>query len=306
MRQIYYKSLKNNTFKKIDSLRKGAWLHIDNASLPDLEEVCNELDIDLEDVRDALDPYEVPRLEKHPKYTLIFARVPIERGEDLHTQTLTIILCKEIIVTVCPKASSIISQLLAKNPKLHTTQKTKFVLYVLPKITEAFHAKIRSVQNNVLKTKGQVEHADSKHILSLTKNEETLNQYQSALVPLGNALEQLAKGKIFPLHEEDEELLEDLLIALKQSLESSRVHLKSIVSLRSCYQMIFTNTLNKTTKILTSLAVIFMIPTLLASLYGMNVALPFASSPIAFLGILGFSLILSIGALIVFYWRKWL
>ena len=84
------------------------------------------------------------------------------------------------------------------------------------------------------------------------------------------------------------------------------MNLKSIVSLRSCYHMIFNNSLNKTTKVLTCLAVIFMIPTLLASLYGMNVKLPFAESPMAFLGILALGLFLSLIAVVLFYWRRWI
>lgn len=306
MQHIYYKSASAKGFKEIPSIKKGCWIHIEGSSEEDLKTLCDKLKIDIEDIIDALDPYEMPRLEKHPSYTLLFTRMPTDNLENLHTQTFTIILCKDVMLTLCPRQTQLISQMISKNEGASTLKQTKLMLHMLLRITEAFHKKIRRVQNNVLKTKGQVEHADSAQILSLTKNEEVLNQYQSALASMGSALEQLAKGKIVKLTEDEKEELDDLLNALKQSFEASKVHLKGIKSLRSCYQMIFTNTLNKTTKILTSLAVIFMIPTLLASLYGMNVRLPFAEAPEAFIGILIVSAVLSAVALVVFYWKRWL
>lgn len=306
MQYIYYKAANSKAFKEIPSIKKGCWVHIEGSNEDDLKALCDRLKIDIEDIIDALDPYEMPRLEKHQNYTLLFTRMPTDNLENLHTQTFTIILCKDVILTLCPRQAQLISQITTHCEGVSSSEQTKLMLRMLLKITEAFHKKIRRVQNNVLKTKGQVEHADSAQILSLTKNEEVLNQYQSALASLGSALEQLAKGKIVKLTEDEKEELDDLLNALKQSFEASKVHLKGIKSLRSCYQMIFTNTLNKTTKILTSLAVIFMIPTLLASLYGMNVGLPFSKEPAAFVGILIVSAVLSAIALVVFYWKRWL
>ena len=102
------------------------------------------------------------------------------------------------------------------------------------------------------------------------------------------------------------DLLDDLLNAIKQCEDICDVNLKSIQSLRNCYQIIFTNSLNKTIKLLTALTIIFTIPTIIASLYGMNVDLPFAKDQNAFIGIIVVTLILSMFASMLFHWRKWL
>lgn len=306
MRQVFFKSARDKTFRVLDKERSGAWIHFDNLTRENLESLCNSTKLDIEDIQDALDLYEIPRVEKERGQVILFVRAPASRSENLHTQTLTLILTTSELISLCPKTSSLIPQILQKNPPIPTSQRSKLLFYLLLQIAQAFHKKIKGVQNDVLKTKANLEHVDAKDILALTKSEEILNQYQASLVPFRGVLERLASGKVIKLSEDDGDLLEDLLVAIRQSIETCAVGLKSIISMRNSYQMIFNNSLNKTTKVLTCLAVIFMIPTLLAGLYGMNVRLPFAESPGAFIGILAFGLFLSLIAAVLFYWRKWI
>lgn len=306
MRQVFFKSVRDKAFRTLENDRPNTWTHFDNLTKENLEDLCNSTKLDIEDIQDALDLYEIPRIEKERGHIILFVRAPAIRSENLHTQTLTLILTKSELISLCPRTSSLIPQILQKNPPIPTSQRSKLLFYLLLQIAQSFHKKIKGVQNDVLKTKANLEHVDAKDILALTKSEEILNQYQASLVPFRGVLERLSSGKVIKLSEDDGDLLEDLLVAIRQSIETCGVSLKSIVSMRNSYQMIFNNSLNKTTKVLTCLAVIFMIPTLLAGLYGMNVKLPFAESPGAFIGILAFGLFLSLIAVVLFYWRKWI
>lgn len=306
MQQVFFKSVRDKTFRTLEKERPNVWIHFDNLSQDDLETLCASTKLDIEDIRDALDLYEIPRIEKEHGLVILFVRAPAIRSENLHTQTLTLILTNSALISLCPRISALVAQILQKPPPIPTSSRSKFLFYILLQIAQAFHRKIKGVQNDVLKTKANLEHVDAKDILALTKSEEILNQYQASLVPFRGVLERLASGKVIKLSADDEDLLEDLLVATRQSIETCAVSLKSIISMRNSYQMIFNNSLNKTTKVLTCLAVIFMIPTLLAGLYGMNVQLPFANSPAAFLGILGFGIFLSLIAVVLFYWRKWI
>jgi len=306
MRQVFFKSVRDKAFRTLEKERTNSWTHFDNLTKEDLEALCSSTKLDIEDIQDALDLYEIPRIEKERGYVILFVRAPASRSENLHTQTLTLILTTNELISLSPKSSALILQVLQKNPPIPTSNRSKLLFYILLQIAQAFHKKIKGVQNDVLKTKANLEHVDAKDILALTKSEEILNQYQASLVPFRGVLERLSSGKVIKLSEDDADLLEDLLVAIRQSIETCAVSLKSIVSMRNSYQMIFNNSLNKTTKVLTCLAVIFMIPTLLAGLYGMNVKLPFAESPGAFLGILAVGVFLSLIAVVLFYWRKWI
>ncbi|KKL16870.1 hypothetical protein LCGC14_2491250, partial [marine sediment metagenome] len=89
-----------------------------------------------------------------------------------------------------------------------------------------------------------------------------------------------------------------------QLMEMCRSNLKNIANIRDAYSTIMTNNLNNVVKLLTSLTVILMVPTLISSLYGMNVKLPFAESPIAFVGILIFTFLLSLLILAIFIRKR--
>ena len=165
---------------------------------------------------------------------------------------------------------------------------------------------IKRIRAHVLKQEKKMKQVDSEDITGLTINEENLHQYLSSLVPLRSVLEAITSGKYTILYEKDQDLLEDLLNTSIQSEDLCIINLRSIRSLRDSYQIIFTNELNRTIKLLTALTIILSLPTMIASLYGMNVALPFASHPQAFFMILLFIVAISYIGLIIFQRKKWL
>jgi magnesium transporter len=77
-----------------------------------------------------------------------------------------------------------------------------------------------------------------------------------------------------PLHEEDQDLVEDLLLSNEQSIEGSRANLKSITNIRDAYTAISSNNLNRTIEILTMITVAVQIPNLFYAMFGMNVHVP--------------------------------
>jgi magnesium transporter len=193
-----------------------------------------------------------------------------------------------------------------RRTKLATSQRPKILIHLLLKITQDFTSEIKRVRHNVLRQEKEMIRVDSEDITELTKNEEILNQYQSALTPTIQVLEALTSGRYTDLYQKEQELVEDLLNSAKQSADVCNNNLKSIRSLRDSYQIIFTNNLHKTIKLVTALTIIFSIPTMIASLYGMNVDLPIAHSSYAFLVIMAFIFGLSIAALILFRRKRWL
>lgn len=151
-----------------------------------------------------------------------------------------------------------------------------------------------------------MSNVESDQIASLTRHEEVLNQYLSSLEPMNIVLEEIASGKYATLHEKEQQLLEDLINALGQSEMLCTIAVKTIRSLRDSYQIIFTNNLHKTIKLLTSLTIIFNIPTMIASIYGMNVSLPFATHAYAFPLLLSSIVTLSVVAFVLFRRKRWL
>jgi len=82
-------------------------------------------------------------------------------------------------------------------------------------------------------------------------------------------------------------LIDDLRIDNDQVVDSARILLKTIQNIRNASEAILANNLNNRIKTLTVLTILLTIPTVISSLYGMNVPLPFADNPYAFLIVIG-------------------
>ncbi len=303
---IYDKTEQDNLFREIKAPKKGCWIHAENALTNDINQICKIINVEYTDMYDCLDRYEIPRVEKVQANVLIFTRHPIDQEGGLYTTTFTIILTKDYFITICPQKSPIVENFISQKPKLSSSQKSKFLIYFLLKITQEFTLQIKKIRTNVLKQEKKMSYVDSRDITNLTLNEEILNQYLSSLVPLRKVLESITSGRYTILYEKDQDLLEDLLNASIQSEDLCSITLRSIRSLRDSYQIIFTNQLNKTIKLLTALTIILSLPTMIASLYGMNVILPLANLKHAFSIIIIAILLISLISLIIFQRKKWL
>ena len=303
---IYDKGEHDDEFIEIPEPKEGCWIHVEDATTNDINQISKLIDLEYTDMYDALDRYEIPRVEKVDDTVLIFTRHPIEPEGGLYTTTFTIILTKDYFITICPQKSHIVENFISQKPKLTPSQTSKFVIYILLKITQEYTLQIKKIRTTVLKQEKKMAYVDSNDITNLTHLEEILNQYLSSLVPMRSVLESITSGRYTILYEKDQDLLEDLLNASIQSEDLCSINLRSIRSLRDSYQIIFTNQLNKTIKLLTALTIILSIPTMIASLYGMNVDLPFMKLKSAFSIIIVFIIILSLFSLILFQRKKWL
>ena len=306
MIEIYFKSIRDPEFNQITDYRVGSWIHVDKANMKDINELSKITGIELSDLRDSLDKHETPRIEQKDENIIIFIRHPEDEEPGLHTATMAIILTKSFIITISPHESKLVDSVVSSQLNLATTQKSKLMLYFLLQITQDFTLRIKKVRYVVTEQEMKMKNIDNASIVMLTKNEEKLNQYLASLVPMRFLLENITSGRFVALYEKDQDILEDLLIAVRQSEDLCRINIKSIRSLRDAYQILFTNDVNKTIKLLTAITIIFTIPTIIASLYGMNVDLPLAKQTHAFYLILIITVVLCIASIWIFIRKKWL
>ena len=101
------------------------------------------------------------------------------------------------------------------------------------------------------------------------------------------------RGKIIKLYEEDEDILEDAIIENKQAIEMANIYRDILNGTMDAYASIISNNLNRVMKSLTSITIILAIPTMVASYWGMNVAVPMQNNPWGFAIILIFSILIA-------------
>ncbi len=309
MLNIYFKDQESNRIENFDQIQDNVWINASHLEHDDLEKLAKMSDLDLLDLQDVLDLHELPRIERQEKTLLFFIRIPREQinAKDLiHTTPLTFIVTEKYFISLALFEDKVIKDILKNSLAIATSQKAKLLIHIFLKISQRFSSRVREVNNLVASQKKKIESVTDDDINELIRYEDLLNQYMSALIPVRNVFEGMVTGNYFKLEEDDNDLLNDMIISIRQSTEICQVNLKSIKSLRDSYQILFTNKLNRTIQFLTAFTIIMTIPTIVASLFGMNVTLPLATHPLAFVYVLVISFIAVILFLFIFYKKKWL
>ena len=92
---------------------------------------------------------------------------------------------------------------------------------------------------------------------------------------------------------EEEEIIEDVNIEMSQARETSNIYSNILESTMDTYSSIINNNMNTTMRTLTSVSIIMMFPTLIASLFGMNLVNGMETSKFGFLVALVISIVVS-------------
>lgn len=303
---FYDKKTNGEGFISVSEPLPGGWIHVDEAKSEDLQKICTLTGLDLAFLYDALDRYELPRVEQLSSCLLIFTRHPIEQERSLHTGTLAILLTHNYFITISPIKSFLLQHVLEKKILIRSSVPSDWMRHILLWIAQEFNLVIRKTRYNVISQEKELSSVTSEYIYALTRYEEILNQYLSSLDASTLALERLLTIESSHVYKQNKEVVEDILNHVKQSESLCEILIKNIRSVRDSYQIIFANSMTKTIKLLTSLTIVVTVPNIIASIYGMNVRLPLAENSEAFLLILGIMLALSSLCGYWFYRKNWM
>ena len=270
---VFYKKIHEKKFSKIEDLRKGAWVSLVSPNVEEVEKIATDLALDLTIVNDALDPYEMPRIEVEDGIKYIFARYPVKRGDTIETEPSLVIITDDNFITIAKHELPLIHHLDISD--INTTQRAKLFIHFLKAVNDEFNKYVHLISKQVKTVSSNLEIIENKDISRLVEYERILNDFLYALIPANIVFERILYGKMLKLYEQDEDLVQDLTLGTTQLIEMCKANLKYIVNIREAYSTILSNKLNKTMKILTSVTVLLTIPTIIFSFFGMNVILPF-------------------------------
>ena len=152
---------------------------------------------------------------------------------------------------------------------------------------------------------------ENKYLLNLFTLEKSLVYYVNATNANGVLIERLKNNAAkIGFSTENIEFLDDLTIETNQCREQANIYSQVLSSLMDARASIIANNLNIRIKMLTILTIAIMLPTLIVSIFSMNVDLPFVPNnpnsiddPISF-WIISALAALSVCALVFFWWRK--
>lgn len=308
MIRIYNTNVENNTTIEVEKIVKGCWINMVSPSESEIREVCAETGISDDFIRYALDYEEKARIDIEDDGTILFILdVPIiEKEQDSEIYTTMpvglIVVRDEYFITVSLKKNKIIGNLeRAINKKVITYKKSRFIFQFFYENASVFLKMLKQINKETEVAESILKKTlKNKELLKLLNLEKSLVYFTTALKSNEVVMEKTLRGKIIKLYEEDEELLDDAIIENKQAIEMSKIYSDILNGTMDAYASIISNNLNGVMKMLTSLTVILAIPTLIASLWGMNVQVPFQNND------LGFSILLVMIVVVTIVTIVWL
>lgn len=306
MIKMIYRNIRDFEYKIVTDFHIGSWIHVEKPTQEELNYLLENFVLDKDLLTDALDPDEVPRIEVENNVTYIFTRYPYKIDKQVITAPILFATGENFVVSICRDVCPALNKFLESNIQFYTTQKTKLFLQLFAQINKEYNAFLHTISRQIRASLIRIEKITDKDIIRFVNFERELYDFDLALTRTNSILRSLLTSKNINLYEEDKDLTEDIFLSNEQLIETTNENLRSIVNIRGAYSTIMTNSLNRVIKFFTTITVLLAIPTLIASIYGMNVTLPFQESPYAFIGIILSIICVSGSLLYVFIKKDWL
>ena len=292
------------------TLEKGCWVHLQNPTREEIDGLNTRFKLDPTYLQAALDEEESARIETDNGQTLIIVDIPFVESEGsgyiYSTIPMGIILVDEVIITVCTRETPIITDFTEERIRnFWTFKRTRFILQLLHRNASRFLAYLKQIDKASMHVQDLLEKSSrNQELLQMMKLEKSLVFFSTSLKGNEMVMEKLLRLEVIQKYPEDADLLDDVIIENKQAIEMCNIYRDIMSGTMDAFASIISNNLNITMKVLTSLTVVMSIPTIFASLWGMNVKVPFANSPAGFWIVLGISVAAALGAFFLLYKKK--
>ena len=278
----------NGGLRETPEFAPSCWVSLVDPSTTELEAVLSYSSVPRDFLTDPLDAGERPRVDWEDE-AIPYRTVP-----------LGIILYKKSVITVCsvrtPVTTAFLDQIRRVCPPSDTY---RFAFRLLWHAGVLFLRYINEVHARTSALEDELHESISNEvILKLFQIEKMLVYFTTSLKADTIALARANTARQLTLGEDDRDFLEDALVEYQQALETATIHANILNGTLDTFASLINNNLNNVMKYLTAATIMLAAPTLIASLYGMNIGLPFQGHPHAFALVMGISgaLALAIGA----------
>lgn len=261
---------------------------------------------------DVLDVEKRPQYEAREDMTYLIIRTPIlvqvEDAEDelYRTAPIGIIIKGNFIITICAHESPVLQSFIRNEvPNFDLSDILLFVLQLFEQNVLYYLECLKQLdaRRNVL----EEILFDSSHTTELKRLlgiDKSLIFFVNSLSANDMLKKKIWKSDILQIRQDKEKsaFFEEIRMDNAQALETANMYTNILNGIMDTYGTIISTNLNVTIGRLTVITVVLMVPTLIASFYGMNVSLPFEKNPYAFYGII--TIAVSLIFILVWYFRN--
>ncbi|NLF40124.1 magnesium transporter CorA family protein [bacterium] len=298
----------------IQEFEADSWVNVVNPTYEELERLSHELAVPLDILTDPLDIDERSRCEAEDNATLVIARIPVadDTSQDIpfFTIPLGILVGEHHIVTICRKDNDVMHDFMnGKVRNFSTANRTRFLLQIFLRTALLYLRDLKEINTSANIVQEKLHRAmENRQLIKLLSLQKSLVYFTTSLRSNELMLERLQKLPFLRFSEEQIELLDDVIVENKQAIEMANIYNNILTGMMDAFASIISNNVGAVVKLLTSITIVLALPTLIASIYGMNVKLPFVRNledPVAFWIVMGIAFGMTIGLVYYFIRRRW-
>jgi magnesium transporter len=304
----YVQKSPGQPLNKKRSYEQGVWAIVTNPDRAELKKLAADFHLDKDTLYDVLDPDEVSRVERIDFKDYLFVRfTEIGKHGRISTAPLLIIFNNDIIMTISSHPVKATGALLEDVSMADTSDTHGLLIKILQHVFDAYSANIKQntklIQKSVDKLRAhKLEHED---FVDLVLVEDELSGFLGALTPVPPIISRFTNDKNSEIFSEWQIAeLEDVSLAVEQSINLCNSNLRRIVSLRDAHSTISNNSLNNSMKVLTMATLLLALPNMIFGMYGMNISLPFQNETEAYAIILVGVIAMVLIVWVIARWRK--
>lgn len=293
-----------------DQWLPNSWVNVECPTSDDIQYLMDTFNVPESFLSDIADTDERPRIEYEGNWLLTILRIPLQTKDQalpFTTVPIGVITNDDIIVTVCYYKTDLIPDfiLYTQRKELAVKNKYELLLRLIHSSAVWFLKYLKQINYAVTEAEKALEKSiRNEDLLALMKLEKSMVFFNTSI--RGNEVMLSKLQNIFQEPEYiDKDLVEDVEIELKQAHNTVNIYSDILTGTMDAFASIISNNVNTIMKRMTSLSIILMVPTLIASFYGMNVPVYLEDMSHAFVIIILLSIVLSATAFLIFRKIKW-
>lgn len=299
-------------YVELNQAEQGCWVNVIKPTPAEIDRLINEFNLPPDVINDILDTDERPRVEFEDQWTLIIMRIAIEvsnNGVPFTTIPLGIFITDNFCLTLCLQNNEVLA---IEQPSpfreqyKEITDGINFVLRLFMRSGNMYLKYLKHINQMTNVIEQDLEKSiKNKELNKLLKMEKCLVYFITSIKSNEIVLARLRNSRKITT-EINEDLLEDALIENKQALEMAQIYSDIQSGMMDAFASVISNNLNVVMKQLTLISIILMIPTLIVSIFGMNVPNYIENSMWAMPSIIGVSLLFSVFGVLLIRKKQWL
>lgn len=277
----------NGNLNAISEWQPNCWIQVTCPTEQDQQELQERFQIPDYFLSDIADTDERARYEYDDGWMLIILRIPyvkeVRSRTPYTTVPLGIIHKRDVTITVCNFETNMMIDFVSYQQKRSEgfTDYVDMIFRLFLSSAVWYLKRLKQINALIEKSKKNLDkEVNNESLIGLSRLQDSLTYFVTSIRGNENLLAKL-KFKL-QVDELDADLIEDVNIEMSQARETTSIYSDILESTMDTYSSIINNNMNTVMRTLTSVSIIMMLPTLVSSLFGMNLINGMEGSPLGF------------------------